>query len=211
MGALIGLFITGQSINLMTLGGMSLAVGILVDMGTVVIENIHTQMAKQPSLARAGAGRHGGDDGADLAGHAVHPGRVSAVVPDGGGGRQPVRAAGHLGRLRHDHGVHSVDHLRAGAVDLDPEAARSRSRGRDRRTPGGSPSLASGSGYARWCGRVLAAALAGAGRLPGRGRPGSRGVRLAGRARRFRRRSMPASSRCASRRRSAPAWRSPRS
>ena len=50
---IIGLFITGQSINLMTLGGMSLAVGILVDMGTVVIENIHTQMAKQPSLARA--------------------------------------------------------------------------------------------------------------------------------------------------------------
>src|SRR5271167_235453 len=53
MGALIGLFITGQSINLMTLGGMSLAVGILVDMGTVVIENIHTQMARKPSLSRA--------------------------------------------------------------------------------------------------------------------------------------------------------------
>jgi multidrug efflux pump subunit AcrB len=53
MGALIGLFITGQSINLMTLGGMSLAVGILVDEGTVVIENIHTQMGKSPSLARA--------------------------------------------------------------------------------------------------------------------------------------------------------------
>jgi multidrug efflux pump subunit AcrB len=53
MGSLIGLYITGQSINLMTLGGMSLAVGILVDMGTVVIENIHTQMAKRPSLSRA--------------------------------------------------------------------------------------------------------------------------------------------------------------
>jgi multidrug efflux pump subunit AcrB len=53
MGALIGLFITGQSINLMTLGGMSLAVGILVDMGTVVIENIHTQMGVKSSLARA--------------------------------------------------------------------------------------------------------------------------------------------------------------
>ncbi len=53
MGALIGLFITGQSINLMTLGGMSLAVGILVDEGTVVIENIHTQMGKKPSLSRA--------------------------------------------------------------------------------------------------------------------------------------------------------------
>jgi multidrug efflux pump subunit AcrB len=53
MGALIGLYITGQSINLMTLGGMSLAVGILVDEGTVVIENIHTQMGKQPALSRA--------------------------------------------------------------------------------------------------------------------------------------------------------------
>jgi multidrug efflux pump subunit AcrB len=53
MGSVIGLFITGQTVNLMTLGGMSLAVGILVDMGTVVIENIHTQMGKSPSLARA--------------------------------------------------------------------------------------------------------------------------------------------------------------
>jgi multidrug efflux pump subunit AcrB len=53
MGALIGLWATGQSINLMTLGGLSLSVGILVDEGTVVIENIHTQMGKSPSLARA--------------------------------------------------------------------------------------------------------------------------------------------------------------
>ena len=122
MGALIGLFITGQSINLMTLGGMSLAVGILVDMGTVVIENIHTQMGKTAVAGAGRARRHGGDDGADLAGHALHPGGVSAVVPDGRSGRQSVRAAGHLGRLRHDHGVHPVDHLRAGAVDLDSES-----------------------------------------------------------------------------------------
>jgi multidrug efflux pump subunit AcrB len=53
MGALVGLLITGQTINLMTLGGLSLAVGILVDEGTVVIENIHTQMGKQASLASA--------------------------------------------------------------------------------------------------------------------------------------------------------------
>ncbi len=53
MGALIGLYITGQSINLMTLGGMSLSVGILVDEGTVVIENIHTQMGRHASLSRA--------------------------------------------------------------------------------------------------------------------------------------------------------------
>jgi multidrug efflux pump subunit AcrB len=35
----------GETINLMTLGGMALAVGILVDDATVTIENIHRQMA----------------------------------------------------------------------------------------------------------------------------------------------------------------------
>ena len=35
------LFLTGQTINIMTLGGLALAVGILVDEGTVTIENIH--------------------------------------------------------------------------------------------------------------------------------------------------------------------------
>jgi multidrug efflux pump subunit AcrB len=35
----------GQTINLMTLGGLALAVGILVDDATVAIENIHRQMA----------------------------------------------------------------------------------------------------------------------------------------------------------------------
>ena len=118
MGAVIGLWLTGQTINLMTLGGLSLAVGILVDEATVVIENIHTQMGKTAVDRPGRPGRHGGDDRADPAGDAVHPGRVPAVVPDGGGGPRPVRAAGHLGRLRHDHGVHPVDHLRAGAVDL---------------------------------------------------------------------------------------------
>ncbi len=36
-----GLFIAGQSINLMTLGGLALAIGLLVDNATVLIENIH--------------------------------------------------------------------------------------------------------------------------------------------------------------------------
>ncbi|HEY7371667.1 MAG TPA: efflux RND transporter permease subunit, partial [Polyangia bacterium] len=37
----IGLFLTGQTLNLMTLGGLALAVGMLVDDATVEIENIH--------------------------------------------------------------------------------------------------------------------------------------------------------------------------
>src|SRR6202042_2249682 len=36
----------GETINIMTLGGMALAVGILVDDATVEIENIHRNMAQ---------------------------------------------------------------------------------------------------------------------------------------------------------------------
>ena len=39
--AVIGLKLTGNSINIMTLGGLSLAIGMLVDDATVEIENIH--------------------------------------------------------------------------------------------------------------------------------------------------------------------------
>ncbi len=53
LGAVVALWLTGQTINLMTLGGLALAVGILVDEATVAVENIHTQMEKTGSLARA--------------------------------------------------------------------------------------------------------------------------------------------------------------
>ncbi len=53
MAALVGLWLCGQTINLMTLGGLALAVGILVDEATVEIENIHTQFAHSQSIARA--------------------------------------------------------------------------------------------------------------------------------------------------------------
>jgi multidrug efflux pump subunit AcrB len=43
----------GQSINVMTLGGMALAVGILVDDATVELENVHRNMAMQKPLTRA--------------------------------------------------------------------------------------------------------------------------------------------------------------
>jgi multidrug efflux pump subunit AcrB len=38
---IVGLYLTGQTINLMTLGGLALAIGMLVDNATVVMENIH--------------------------------------------------------------------------------------------------------------------------------------------------------------------------
>ena len=42
---IVGLFLTGQTINLMTLGGLALAIGLLVDNATVTIENIHRNQA----------------------------------------------------------------------------------------------------------------------------------------------------------------------
>ncbi|MBN8838458.1 MAG: efflux RND transporter permease subunit [Sphingobacteriia bacterium] len=41
LAALVALYLCGQTINIMTLGGLALAVGILVDESTVTIENIH--------------------------------------------------------------------------------------------------------------------------------------------------------------------------
>jgi multidrug efflux pump subunit AcrB len=53
LGSVVGLWLTGQTINLMTLGGLALAVGILVDEATVEVENIHTQFEHTPNIARA--------------------------------------------------------------------------------------------------------------------------------------------------------------
>ena len=53
LGSLLGLWITGNTINIMSLGGMALAIGILVDEATVTIENVHVQMGHTKSVARA--------------------------------------------------------------------------------------------------------------------------------------------------------------
>jgi multidrug efflux pump subunit AcrB len=51
--AIIGLWLTNQTINIMTLGGMALAVGVLVDEATVNIENIHAHLARGKPRGRA--------------------------------------------------------------------------------------------------------------------------------------------------------------
>src|SRR5579872_5788757 len=53
LAAVVLLWATGQTINIMTLGGLALAVGVLVDEATVEIENIHTRMLPGISRARA--------------------------------------------------------------------------------------------------------------------------------------------------------------
>ncbi|MBZ5626192.1 MAG: efflux RND transporter permease subunit [Acidobacteriia bacterium] len=51
--SLIVMSMLGQTINVMTLGGLALAVGILVDDATVEIENTHRNMAMKKPLVRA--------------------------------------------------------------------------------------------------------------------------------------------------------------
>src|SRR5690348_3897845 len=51
--AVVALWGSGQTINIMTLGGLALAVGILVDESTVVIENIHHHLSAGERRARA--------------------------------------------------------------------------------------------------------------------------------------------------------------
>lgn len=51
--AVVALWVAGQTINIMTLGGLALAVGVLVDEGTVVLENIHVHLARAEPKARA--------------------------------------------------------------------------------------------------------------------------------------------------------------
>jgi multidrug efflux pump subunit AcrB len=53
LGAVIGLALSGQTINIMSLGGLALAVGMLVDDATVEIENIHRNHAMGRPLVEA--------------------------------------------------------------------------------------------------------------------------------------------------------------
>jgi multidrug efflux pump subunit AcrB len=51
--SLILLYFFGETINVMTLGGLALAIGILVDEATVEIENIHRNLSMGKSIIRA--------------------------------------------------------------------------------------------------------------------------------------------------------------
>jgi hypothetical protein len=93
MGSLFGLYITGNSINIMSLGGLALAIGILVDEATVEVENIHAQF-------------HGGA-GVYFVG--VHPRVHHGRSPAGA-----VHAVGLGGGLRDDQLVPALQHLCAG-------------------------------------------------------------------------------------------------
>ena len=122
LGSLFGLWVTGNTINIMSLGGMALAIGILVDEATVTIENVHVQMEHTPNVATAvlhAQQRHGR---AAAAGLALHPVGVHPGVHHGRPAPVAVHAADPGGRVRHDLVVPALQHVRADHVRVPAQA-----------------------------------------------------------------------------------------
>ena len=131
LGSLVGLWLTGNTINIMSLGGMALSIGILVDMSTVTIENVHVQMGHTPKLATAVLRCEQHHGRADPAGAAVHPVRIRAGVHHERPAPVALHAADPGGRLRHDLVVPALDHVPADLVRV-PAQARRRMTGKKR-------------------------------------------------------------------------------
>ena len=130
--AIIGLHLTGQTINIMTLGGLSLAIGMLVDDATVEVENIHRNRGMGKPLTRAildGASQIAVPaivaTLADL--HRLLPGRAALRA-----GEVPVRAAGAVGRARDARVLPAVAHAGADAGAHADGVRASRRAGRRR-------------------------------------------------------------------------------
>ena len=116
--AILVMYIGGQTLNTMTLGGFALAVGILVDNSTVVIENIERHVHERRS-AHAGDHRRlrrGRDS--DGAFDAVHLHRVRAGLPAAGHGQISVLAVVAVGLHLADRQPGALLHAGAGAVRL---------------------------------------------------------------------------------------------
>ena len=104
------------SANLMSLGGLAIAIGILVDAAVVVVENIHAQFSRAPhgvSRLHLGVSRGAGSVGAGDFRHPDHHRGVPAAVQPDRAGRQNVLAAGDYDYVR-------ADRLAAAVIDGDP-------------------------------------------------------------------------------------------
>ena len=124
--SIIVLSALGETINIMTLGGLALAVGILVDDATVEIENINRNIAQGKEIEHGDPGRRGADRGAGLCLDTRHLHRVRADVLPLGSGAVSVRAAGGSGFVRDARFLPAIAY--AGAHHGEVSAARPRSK-----------------------------------------------------------------------------------
>jgi len=108
----------GYSINVMTLGGLALAIGILVDDATVEIENIHRNLAMGKPLQQVDPRRRAADCHAGLRRHTLDLYRLRARGAPRRPGEIPFRAVRTGRRLRRLHQLHSLPHHRAGDGEI---------------------------------------------------------------------------------------------
>ncbi len=87
LAATFALWVSGQNVNLMTLGGLALAVGILVDEATVAVENVHAHLTR---MSRRNMGIQPSERE-----RSPHPG----PLPQGEGESGPASAQGQRGDL----------------------------------------------------------------------------------------------------------------
>ena len=99
---LIVLYSQGQTLNAFTLGGLTLAMGRLVDDAVVVLESIHRHQKKGMSIVRGGAPRHQRGRAAGARLDADDDGRAPAGHAARGPGQEALRAAGAHRRGGHD-------------------------------------------------------------------------------------------------------------
>ena len=122
LGSLFGLWLTGNTINIMSLGGLALAIGILVDEATVTIENIHVQMRRTRRRSPRRCSTRATHGRAAAPGLALHPVGVHPGVHHGRPAPVAVHAADPGGRLRDDLVVLALQHVRADHVRVPAQA-----------------------------------------------------------------------------------------
>ena len=101
--SIIVLSLIGQTINIMTLGGLALAVGILVDDATVEVENINRNREAEPDkdMDEVDSRQRHADCDSGLRFDTFDLHRVRADVPAVRRGALSLSAAGRGGRIRH--------------------------------------------------------------------------------------------------------------
>ena len=118
LAAVILLWITGQTINIMTLGGLALAVGVLVDEATVEIENIHTRMLPGRVAGACGGGSVQPYSHGAAALDVLRSRSFRTLLLHGRRGAPAVRATVAGGRIFDDCVVSFIEHPGAGLFDL---------------------------------------------------------------------------------------------
>ena len=155
LSSLVALYFLGETLNTMTLGGLALAIGILVDDSTVTIENTHRLLTEEGDASAAGnparLGRHcRADHGIDT-GHQL---RVCLGGLSRGTGQIPLHPARPCRRVRHACLLRAV-------ADVDAHHDRPAAQGRAAWSSRGRldglvlpPASAISSGASSGCGRV---------------------------------------------------------